>query len=66
MNTAKAKFAEKYLAIVESKLFVETKAVVEKKREKFDPKKDGPGKDAETFGGRLHMAPALRNQPQWR
>lgn len=63
MNSAKAKLAEKYQLKVESKLFVETKAVVEKKREKFDPKKDGPGKDADTFGGRLPIAPSFRSQP---
>ena len=57
LNSAKTKLAEKYR--VDSKLFVETKAVVEKKREKFDPKKDS-SKDAETFGGKLPIAPSMR------
>ena len=55
--SAQAKLAEKYK--VESKLYAETKAQVDKKREKFDPKKDG-GKDADTFGGRLPIAPSIR------
>lgn len=38
---------------VESKLLVETKAQAEKKRAKYDPKKDGPGRDAMTMGGNI-------------
>jgi hypothetical protein len=34
---------------------VETKALQEKKREKYDPKKDGPGTIAHTMGGRLFL-----------
>jgi len=52
-----AKLAEKYK--VESKLYAETKAQVDKKRDKFDPKKDGV-KEADTFGGRLPIAPSIR------
>jgi hypothetical protein len=50
---------------VESKLFVETKAAVDKRREKFDPKKDN-SKDAETFGGKLPVAPSIRQAASWR
>ena len=50
---------------VQSKLLVETKAIVEKKREKYDPKKDGPGRDCMTMGGNL-LGVALRAQPGWR
>lgn len=44
---------EKYKDKVESKLLVETKAIADKKRDKYDPKKDGPGRDAMTMGGNL-------------
>ena len=55
----KLKKVEKYDK-VESKLLVETKAMAEKKRDKFDPKAE-KGKDAITFGGKLHMAaPSVR------
>jgi hypothetical protein len=50
---------------VESKLLVETKAVEEKKREKYDPKRDGPGKDAHTMGGNV-LGLQMRSQPGWR
>lgn len=38
---------------VESKLLQETKAQLDKKRAKFDPKQDGPGRDAHTMGGNV-------------
>lgn len=38
---------------VESKLLVETKAQQDKKRDKYNKEKDGPGKDAHTMGGNL-------------
>lgn len=44
--------ADKYKAKAESKLLVETKAMQDKKREKFDPTTDQP-KDAMTMGGNL-------------
>ena len=50
---------------VESKLLVETKAMVDKKREKYDPKKDGPGKNAHTMGGNL-LGMQMRAQAGWR
>ena len=50
---------------VESKLLVETTAMVEKKRGKYDPKKDGPGQTAHTMGGNL-LGVAMRQQPGWR
>ena len=50
MQNAKSKLANKYQ--VESKLLVETKAMQEKKRTKFDPENDSRG-DAMTMGGRL-------------
>jgi len=34
-------------------LLVETKAIAEKKRDKYDRDKDGPGRDAMTMGGNL-------------
>ena len=37
------KQAESLKNKVESKLHAETKALQDKKREKYDPKKDGPG-----------------------
>jgi len=63
LTSAKSKLAEKYQ--VESKLYAETKAQVDKKREKFDPKKD-TSKDAQTFGGRLPIAPTMRQAASWR
>lgn len=63
LDKAKNKLAEKYN--VESKLFVETKAQIEKKREKFDPKKDS-SKEAITFGGRLPVGPSIRQPASWR
>ena len=57
--------AEKYKDKVESKLLVETKAMADKKREKYDAKKDGPGKDAMTMGGNL-LGFQVRNQAGWR
>jgi hypothetical protein len=48
---------------------VETKAIENKKREKFDPKKDA-SKDALTMGGRLPTmigaVPTIRAMPSWR
>ena len=38
---------------VESKLLHETKALQDKKREKYDKERDGPGKAAHTMGGNL-------------
>jgi hypothetical protein len=43
----------------------ETKAQLDKKRDKFDPKKDGPGKDAMTMGGNILGLP-MRSMPGWR
>lgn len=40
IEQAKNKLADKYQKKVESKLFVETKAMQDKKRSKFDPEKD--------------------------
>ena len=45
--------AEKLKEKVKPKLLEETKAQAEKKREKFDKDKDGPGRDAMTMGGNL-------------
>ena len=59
------KIAEGLKYKVESKLLVETKAQQEKKREKYDPKKDGPGRDAMTMGGNL-LGMQIRSQPGWR
>jgi len=50
---------------VESKLLVETKALQDKKREKYDPKKDGPGQQAHTMGGNV-LGFQMRTQPGWR
>jgi hypothetical protein len=54
---------------VESKLLVDTKAIENKKREKFDPKKDA-SKDALTMGGRLPTmvgaVTTIRAMPSWR
>ena len=55
-----------YKKQVESKLHVETKAMAEKKRDKFD---GNGGKDALTMGGRLPMmgtASTIRAVPSWR
>ena len=52
MQNAKSKLANKYQ--VESKLLVETKAMQDKKRAKFDPENDSRA-DAMTMGGRLPM-----------
>lgn len=58
-----------YKGKVESKLLVETKAIENKKREKFDPKKDN-ARDALTMGGRLPTmigsVPTIRAMPSWR
>ena len=53
-----------YKGKVESKLHVETKAMQEKKREKFDAKNDSK-QDANTFGGRLPNM-QVRAVPEWR
>ncbi len=50
---------------VESKLTEETKAIIGKKTEKFDPKKGDQPKFAETFGGMLGKGPS-RAIPSWR
>ena len=52
MAQAKSKLQEKYTKKVESKLFVETKAMADKKRTKFDPEKDDKA-SAMTMGGFL-------------
>ena len=49
---------------VESKLNVETQAMKEKKRDKFDPAKDR-GRDAMTMGGNL-LGVSVRAMPFWR
>ena len=56
--------AEFYKNKVESKLLVETKAMQDKKREKFDPSKEH-GRDAITMGGNL-LGVQMRAQPGWR
>ena len=48
----KSKMADKYKDKVESKLLQETKAIQEKKRDKFDSKTMS-GRDAITMGGNL-------------
>ncbi len=50
---------------VESKLTVETKAMKEKKREKFDEKKGDVKRDAMTMGGNL-LGLSVRAMPMWR
>ena len=52
MEEAKNKLSQKYNKKVESRLHVETTAMQEKKRTKFDPEKDSKA-EAHTFGGRL-------------
>ena len=52
MEQAKSKLASKYLDKVQSKLLVETKAMQEKKRAKFNPETD-ERVDAMTMGGKL-------------
>ena len=52
MQEAKSKLANKYQSKVQSKLFVETKAMQEKKRAKFDPENDNRT-EAMTMGGKL-------------
>ena len=39
--------------------------MADKKREKYDADKDGPGRDAMTMGGNL-LGVNMRNQPGWR
>jgi hypothetical protein len=48
----KTKMSEKYKDKVESKLLKETKAMHDKKREKFDPS-SMQGRDAMTMGGNV-------------
>lgn len=55
---------ELYKETVESRLHIETKAMQEKKREKFDGNNDGK-KDGHTFGGRLPTM-GIRAVPSWR
>lgn len=50
---------------VESKLNEETKAIIAKKTEKFDPKKGDQAKIADTFGGMIGKGPS-RAIPSWR
>ena len=50
---------------VESKLNEETKAIIGKKTEKFDPKKGDQPKIADTFGGMIGKGPS-RAIPVWR
>ena len=50
---------------VESKLLEETKTIIGKKTEKFDPKRGDQPKLAETFGGMLGKGPS-RAIPLWR
>lgn len=57
--------AKKFEDKIESKLLVETKAMADKKRDKFDPKKDGPGRDAMTMGGNV-LGHNMRSMPGWR
>ena len=65
MEKAKEKFANKYNK-VESKLLVETKAMADKKRDKFVAG-EGSSKDAHTFGGKLPiMNVPIRQPAQWR
>ena len=64
MEKAKTKMSEKYAKKVESKLFVETKAMQDKKRTKFDPEKDDRS-DAMTMGGYL-PGQGVRANPSWR
>lgn len=54
MEQAKNKLANKYESKVQSKLHVETKAMQEKRRAKFDPEKDDRS-DAHTMGGKLPL-----------
>ena len=51
-ETSKQKLANKYEGKVQSKLHVETKAMQEKRREKFNPDTDDRT-DAMTMGGKL-------------
>ena len=54
MEQSKAKLANKYQDKVQSKLFVETKTLQDKKRTKFNPETDSRA-DAMTMGGKLPM-----------
>lgn len=54
MEQSKTKLANKYQDKVQSKLLVETKAMQEKKRAKFNPETDNRA-DAMTMGGKLPM-----------
>lgn len=56
--------SEKYKLKVNSKLFEETKAITEKKREKFDSTKE-TGRDAITMGGNI-LGVQMRTMPGWR
>jgi hypothetical protein len=64
MEQLKEKMGKKAKDKVESKLNVETAAIKEKKREKFDPSKD-KGRDAMTMGGNL-LGLSVRAMPFWR
>lgn len=64
MEQAKAKLAGKYQSKVQSKLLVETKAMQEKKRTKFNPDTDDRA-DALTMGGKLPMQ-SMRAAATWR
>ena len=52
MENAKSKLANKYQNKVQSKLHVETKAMQDKRRAKFNPETDERS-DAMTMGGKL-------------
>ena len=62
---APSKVGEQLKNKVESKLLVETKAMLDKKREKYDPDKDGPGRIANTMGGQI-LGSQLRQPALWR
>ena len=64
MDAAKSKLANKYQNKVQSKLLVETKAMQEKKREKFNPETDNKV-DGMTMGGKLPMQ-SMRAAASWR
>ena len=64
MEAAKSKLANKYQSKVQSKLHVETKAMQDKKRAKFNPETDGKA-DAMTMGGKLPIQ-SMRAAASWR
>jgi hypothetical protein len=64
MEQLQAKLSKGLKEKVESKLTAETRAMKDKKREKFDATKE-KGRDAMTMGGNL-LGIAIRAMPQWR